>query len=373
MTMRLHLPLASILFALLLAFLAAPLAAQARTVTDAMGRQVDVPDQVNRVICSGPGSLRLLCYLQAQDKAVAVDDAETRQRFLDARPYALANPKFKTMPTFGEFRGHDNPELILTLSPQPQVILKTYAGMGYDPVELQEKTGIPVVVLEYGDLGRYRPQFFQALRIMGEVVEAEARAEEVIAFFQTNIRELEQRAADVPESERPTAFVGGVAKKGPHGFQSTEPAYPPFRFVNVKNAAYHPGMSGKQLAHADMAKEKIVALNPEFLFLDLSTLQMGENAGGLHELRTDPAYRSLTAVKQDQVYGLLPYNWYSRNFGSILADAWFIGKTVYPERFRDVDPAAKADEIYTFLVAEPVFEQMHALFSNLVFTRVPME
>ena len=40
-----------------------------------------------------------------------------RRNELDARPYALANPQFKTMPVFGQFRGQDNPEQILSLSP----------------------------------------------------------------------------------------------------------------------------------------------------------------------------------------------------------------------------------------------------------------
>ena len=114
---------------------------QARTVTDAMGRSVTVPDTIERVICSGSGCLRLLSYLQGQHLAVAVDDIETRRNEFDARPYALANPHFKTMPVFGQFRGQDNPEVILTLEPQPQVIFKIFGGMGHDPNELQAKTG----------------------------------------------------------------------------------------------------------------------------------------------------------------------------------------------------------------------------------------
>jgi iron complex transport system substrate-binding protein len=360
------------LFSLLLV-LAAVSTAQARTVTDAMGRAVDIPDKVDRVICSGPGCLRLLCYLQAQGMAVAVDDAETRKRFLDARPYALANPQFKKMDTFGEFRGHDNPELILSLSPQPQVIFKTYGAMGHDPVELQQKTGVPVVSLDYGDLGERRDAFYNSLRLMADVIGKAKRAEEVTAFFDAGVKDLASRTADIPADQRPTVFVGGVAHRGPHGFQSTEPGYPPFSFVNVRNLAYEEGMSKGQLQHSDAAKEKIVEWDPDVLFLDLSTLQMGADAGGLYELRTDPAYRSLTAVRQGNVYGLLPYNWYTANYGSVLANAWFIGKTVYPDRFKDTDPEAEADRIYTFLVGEPVFRQMDALFSNLAFTKVPMQ
>ncbi|EGB16204.1 periplasmic binding protein [Pseudodesulfovibrio mercurii] len=360
--------------AILLLVLAAPSTGAARTLTDCVGRTNDLPDRIDHVICSGSGCLRLLTYLGAQDRIVAVDDIETRRRKFDARPYALANPQFRKMPIFGEFRGHDNPELILTLEPQPQVIFKTYtSSMGYDPRELQDKTGIPVVVLDYGNLGEKRPALYKSLRLMARVLGREERAEAVIKYMEGLIEDLGRRTGDVPGQERSTVYLGGVAFRGPHGFQSTEPAYPPFQFVNAVNLAYEAGKAGQGLAQSDIAKEKIVEWNPDVLFLDLATLQMGDDAGGLFELRTDPAYRMLSAVKEGRVYGVLPYNWYTQNFGSILADAYFIGKVLYPTRFADVDPAAKADEIYTFLVGKPVFKDMNELFKGMAFQPVPVK
>ncbi|THB67570.1 MAG: iron ABC transporter substrate-binding protein [Desulfovibrio sp.] len=343
-------------------------AQETRTITDAAGRSVEIPVNVERVICSGPGCLRLLTYLQAQDMIVAVDDIEARRSQFDARPYALANPWFKDLPIFGEFRGFDNPELILCLDPQPQVIFKTYATMGHDPQELQDKTGIPVVVLEYGNLARSFDKVAQCLRLMGGVVDREERAEEVVGYMQSLIDDLKARSQDIPESERIATFIGGVAHKGPHGFQSTEPTYPPFAFVGAENLGAE-GLAGNTET-SDVAKEMILAWDPEVLFLDLSTLQLGEGADGLHELRTDPAYQALTAVQSGKVYGVLPYNWYTANYGSILANAYFVGAVLYPERFGDVDPAARADEIYTLLVGEPVFETMNGFFGNMAFEAV---
>jgi len=345
-----------------------------RTVTDALGRAVSVPESVDRVICSGAGCLRLLTYLEAEDMVVGVDDMEGRRSKFFARPYALANPQFKTMPVFGEFRGHDNPELILTLEPQPQVVLKTYtSSMGYDPQELQDKTGIPVVALNYGNLSGLRPALSETLRLMGGIVNKAGRAEEVITFIDGAIADLERRTADIPVEERPDVFLGGVAFKGPHGLQSTEPSYPPFMLLKANNRAFDPSFSKKELSSTTVAKEQIVTWDPEFLFLDLATLQMGEGAGGLHELRTDPAYRLLSAVENDRVFGVLPYNWYTANYGSILANAYFIGTVLYPERFKDIAPRQKADEIYRFLVGKPVLTEMDESFQNLVFKRVPVK
>ncbi|PIE69119.1 MAG: iron ABC transporter substrate-binding protein [Deltaproteobacteria bacterium] len=343
-----------------------------RSLVDTAGGTRTIPEKVNHVICSGAGCLRLLTYLQGQSMITGVDDMETRRSRFNARPYALAHPEFKTFPTFGEFRGHDHPEQILTLSPQPDVIFKTSVTMGTDPDELALQTGIPVVVLDVGDLGDYRQDLYRSLRIMGQIIGKEKRAEAVIDFFEAEIQAICSRIQGIDQKKPLRVYIGGVAFKGPHGFQSTEPDYPPFRFVGLKNVAYRQGLTGKGLRHSDVAKEKILEWNPDVLFMDLSTLQFGKQGGGLNELKTDPAYRSLDAVRQGRVYGVLPYNWYSQNYGSILANAWFIAKTLYPDRFKDIDPKAKANDIYTFLVGTPVFDTMNQLFWNLAFTAIPL-
>ena len=70
---------------------------------------------------------------------------------------------------------------------------------------------------------------------------------------------------------------------------------------------------------------------------------------------------------------MLPYNLYTQNFGSILADAYFIGSVLYPDRFDDTDPFKKADEIYGFLVGDAVFGMMNDAFGGLAFERIILE
>ena len=352
-------------------------ASSARTIVDVQERSNDIPEKVTRVICSGSGCLRLLTYLQGQNLVVAVDDIESRRSQFDARPYALANPHFKDLPIFGEFRGKDNSERILSLPRAPEVILKavstTQGAAGLLPDKLQDKTGIAVVVLTTGNLAAQRQDLYASLRLVAEVVGRERRAEELIAFFENTIEDLRRRTADIPEAERRSVYLGGVAYAGPHGFQSTEPTYPPFRFVGAKNLADGVNAAVEEQSNTTIAKEQIVQWDPELLFLDLSTLQMGDRAGGLHELKTDPAYRGLSAVKRGKVYGLLPYNWYSQNFESILANAYFVGKLLYPHRFADISPEAKADEIYTFMVGKPVFAELNGKFAGLAYQPIPLD
>ncbi|MFA5622046.1 MAG: iron ABC transporter substrate-binding protein, partial [Thermovirgaceae bacterium] len=182
-----------------------------------------------------------------------------------------------------------------------------------------------------------------------------------------------KRTADIPEDERPSCYIGGVAFKGPHGMTSTEPAYPPFMFVNARNIAADPSKkSSEQLQQSTFSTESLVSMDPDKLFVDLSTLQGGAEVNGLNQLRSEAPYQVLSAVERGEIYGVLPYNWYSQNHGSILADAYFIGKVLYPDRFEDIDPVKKADEIYSFLVGRPVFDEMNQGFGSMVFEKIDL-
>jgi len=56
----------------------------------------------------------------------------------------------------------------------------------------------------------------------------------------------------------------------------------------------------------------------------------------------------------------------------VLANAYFIGKTLYPDRFEDIDPKEKADEIYTFFIGKPVFSEHNSQYRDLGFGKIPL-
>jgi iron complex transport system substrate-binding protein len=340
------------------------------TITDGYGRVVVMPANPDRIVCSGSGCLRYISYLGAQDKIVGVDSIEKTKQTVEGRAYALANPQFVSLPLIGEYRGKDDPEKIIGIG--PQVVFKT-ATLTEQPASaiaaadtLQNKTAIPVVEMPYGDLATPNGQAeaYSTLRMMGVMTGTSTRAEELIAYIDATTVDLKKRTQDIPESQQKTAYVGGISYAGPHGIVSTEPAYPPFTLVNVKNSA---GQSGTQ--HADISKETLVSTDPTFIFIDVGTLQLPDG-GAITELKTNPAFSSLSAVKTGNVYGVLPYNFYSTNYESVLADAYFVGKTVYPDRFADIDPKVKADEIYTMFVGKPVFAELNANYDNTGFSSI---
>ncbi|MDD3978258.1 MAG: iron ABC transporter substrate-binding protein [Methanomicrobium sp.] len=341
------------------------------SVTDNFGREIVVPSDVKSVLCSGPGCMRYLVYLQSQDLAAGVDSIEKEWREIEGRPYSLVHrEKLYELPLFGEYRGKDDPEKIIDIS--PDLVFKTgstgtsYGTSGAEADTLSAKTGIPVVAFPYGSLKNQaeKDEFYSGLRLMGKVLGKDERAEEVISYIEDIMADLKSRTKGIPEDEFKRVYVGGVSSAGAHGIISTEPAYPPFLWVNADNVA-----SGLGSAHVDVAKEAIIDWDPDYIFIDVSTIQM-ENSGAIGQLKNDPALKGLTAKKTGNVYGVLPYNFYNANYETVFSDAYFIGKILYPERFSDINPEEKADEIYTFFVGEPVLDELNSQFNNTGFSKI---
>jgi len=340
------------------------------TITDGFGRMVVVPVNPQKIVCSGSGCLRYIVYLGAQDKVVGVDSIEKKAQPQEGRAYALTNPQFAALPLIGEFRGKDDPEKIIGIN--PEVIFKTgstgtaYSTSGPEADALQNKTAIPVVAFPYGSLrtDSEKAELYGAFRLMGKTIGKDTRAEELIAYIDEVTKDLERRTQDIPADQQKTVYIGGVSAAGAHGIISTEPAYPPFIWVHAKNIA-----AGSDAQHADISKEVIVNGDAEFIFIDVGTTQM-DNQGAIGELKSNPAYAGLKAVKNGNVYGVLPYNFYNTNYESVLADAYFVGKVLYPDRFSDIDPQVKADEIFTRFVGKPAFAAINKNYNNLGFSKI---
>ena len=332
------------------------LASTTKKVVDLVERTVEVPKTVNRIVCSGPGALRLICYMNEEDKVVGVEQAEKKWG-PTGRPYILANPELANLPPIGPGGPgaiSSGPDAELVVKLHPDVIFVTYMEKGKAD-DYQKKVHIPVVVLSYGKLATFKSEpIFNSLRVIGEILDNEKGAEEVVAFMQKLNADLENRTKDISKDKKPTVYVGGLGQKGMHGVQSTCCKYPPFIAVSANNVADKLGKDGQLF----IDKEQLIKWNPDYIFIDEYGYQLVMN--DLHL----PSMKLLKAVKSSDLYGILPYNFYTTNICTAFADAYYTGKVLYPEKFKDIDPQRKADEIYTFLVGKPVYKEMQKDFGG---------
>lgn len=319
---------------------AAPAEAGLRTLTDGGGRRVEVPGTVERVVCVGVGALRYTCYVGGQDRVVGVEDCETELAM--SRLYNYVNfDSFSALPVIGT-NGEPYVEEIISVGPQA-VVMSAYAKA--DPDELQEKTGVPVVMVPGSDT-TLDDKAYETIRILGELYGREDRAAELADYLRGVGADLAGRTENIPDADKAGVYVGGVSFKGHHGFEGTEARYGPLELIHANNLADTTGQTGA----FSIDPEQVLQWDPEVIFLDFN---------GMELIREDYAanpgyYNSLTAVRTGRVYSQISFRSNASNLETALADAYYAATVLYPDRFSDVDIEEKAGEIFeTLLGANP--------------------
>ncbi len=309
-----------------------------RIITDLAGRTVALPSRINRLLALGTGSLRLVAYLGATDLVVGREDIESRiERDLFSRPYASRlSEKYFSLPVVGAGGpgALPDPEKILLCRPDVMVVI------GIDPAQLenlQARTGVPAVFLTYGEVGVWRNEARRSLQLLSQILDRPKRAEELNNYIASLEEDLQKRTADIAEADRLSVYFGGISYKGARGIDSTQSGYLPARLAGAFNLAD----SREKPGHYFVDKEQILAWKPDFIFLDRGSRLVLEQDFAVNRA----FYRLLSESASGGVFSLLSYNHYNTNIELALLNAYFIGKTLYPERFADVSIQDKAAEL----------------------------
>lgn len=318
-------------------------AEETRVITDALGREVEIPAVVERIVPLG-NAARLGTYLGVQDKFVTISEGDLSENPFMA--YGWYNHDlWKELPVassggYGVF----HPEVILEAD--PDVILCTYEP---DIVEsIEEATGIPVVAAAQGKL--FAEDYEQSLRIFGEVCGVSDRAEEVIGFIHTCLDDLNNRTKDLAQEEKPLVLGAAATFRGGHGISGVYVDYPVFGAIAANDAAV-----GLEKADFDTGvevdKEKILEWDPEIIFLDAGNMGLVET-----EYKEDPGFfQQLSAVKNGQVYQWPNSTANYTNLEIPLVSAYYAGSVLYPEAFEDINFEEKAAEIFKFFLGHEDF------------------
>ncbi len=317
-------------------------------VTDMLGRQVELKSQAQKIVAIGPGALRLCCYVDGVELLAGIEQMDKDSAA--GKPYVIANPSMASLPVIGAGGPNNAPDAEKLLSINPDVIFTTYAQDKTAADNLQSKTGIPMVAISYGKVSTFDPDLYASIKLIGKLTGKEQRAQEVVDYMEKCETDLDQRTRGIPEGERPVVYIGALGARGTHGIESTQGDYSLFNAIHAKNVVDETGKTGSLM----IDREKLLQWNPEKIFIDGGGAQMVQE-----DYKKNPEYyKALSAMQNGEIYLQLPYNSYTTNIDTAIADAYYMGKVIYPKQFDDVDPEKKADEIYKFLLGKEMYAQM---------------
>ena len=322
---------------------------EGRSVTDYTGRTVVLPDTVHSVIALKSGTMRLLSYMGVTGMVSHIEGSEQRRNV----PYLFANPHLRSLPVIGAGNNYDTE---LLAAAESDLIIATFMSP-QEADRLQRLTRKPVILLDYGDLGEQRDAFYATVTLLGDIFRMPERADSIISYFESTINECASRASRATEP-RQKAYVGGVAYNGAHGLTSTEPDYPPFNILSLKNVAEEPqqGNDRSEPGHVVIFidQEQLIEWDPDVIFLDAAGRQIWQE-----EITPGIMSNSLSAFRNGEAFTVLPYNWNTTNYENILCNVWYIGSVLLPSAFGDVDVAEKCREIYSFFYGIDIYDKVY--------------
>ena len=340
---------------------------EAISVTDMVGRKVSViPGSYKRVVCIGAGALRMYSYIGDVSLLAGVEDIDNttlsdRPKMFDsvARPYVLAfGETFKQLPSCGvggPMAQAAEAEKILSCA--PDIVISEFEDVGKSDA-LQQQLGVPVITLSAGSKGVFDEKFSGSMELLGKIFAKEEKAAKLVKFVSDEKTAIEAVVADIPEAEKPSVYICGLGNWGTTNHLMTAENFVSFQIAGVKNVVQGLAIQGV----GEIEEEKFVDLGKDMdvIIMDAAAVK---NIKPLYAA-DKTMFDTCKAWQNGEVYLQMAYNAYYTNFEIMLINTWFIAKTVYPEKFTDVDMTAKTNEVTKMFLGAELAEEIFACPSS---------
>jgi len=294
--------------------------AQTVKIVDSMGRLVEVPQPLERVIVLDHYGGEMVRALGAKDKIVGIIN------YMAERPDYW--PVLKDVPSVGS-AGEPNYEKIVELNPQ---LVITYDGGAPETETKLEPIGIPVVMLNF-----YYPETFVSdIRTLGLILGKEKEAQELIDFFQQNFDTVQERVSKL-----------GVEEKAKIYYESSKDYA-----SAVEGSGWHEAilLAGGINIFADeittgspssceVSPEAILEKNPSAVWRLYSggyiPAEQSEMKALYDSLLSRAGWNNLDAVKNNRV---IVMNYWMGKGCCKLVTICYMAKLLYPDKFQDMNP-----------------------------------
>ena len=317
-----------------------------RVFTDSVGREVEVPAQIDKVALSGPMA-QIVLFALCPDKLVGVSNAWSTEaeQYLDE--------KYFTMPEIGQLyggKGELNPETLLQSGAQIVIDVGEPKGsIAEDLDALQEQTGIPFV-----HITATTETTGDAYRMLGDLLNMKDEAETLAAYCEKVYDRTVSIAGSVEKAN--VLYVTGdmgqnVIAAGSYHAEILD--------LLTNNLAVVDEPSSKGTGN-EVSMEQILTWDPDVVIFAPESIY--------DTVADDAAWQSVTAIKNGAYYEVpfVPYNWmgFPPSVQRYLGMMW-LSKVLYPDATAEYDLFSDVQEYYKlFYHCDLTQAQYDALVAN---------
>ena len=321
---------------------------QAKTVVDLMGREINVPEEVQKIAAIAGPTYEMVFMLGSGDQIAMVKSGHT-----DSYPLAnLTNPRLETLAGLAanpsssvnleDYLKHD---IDLVVYYDNEIELKKFDAVDMAAIVVSKNTGLIASLDEAKSLTI--DQFIEKLTQPLDILSTALNTEEARSEYETwrdycdeKLRMVYERTKDIPMEERQTVYWGNTWGEE---IRST---------YALKNRWYEVNLAGGQLIgpeensnFPEVTAEQLYSWDPDIILVD--------NHGGLPGLVMQSMYRenskwsTLSAVQNQQLHRI-PAGVFFLDKGSTttLLVLW-MATILQPELFSDIDMVEEVKYYYS--------------------------
>ena len=321
---------------------------QDKTVVDLMGREVKVPEEVQKIAAIAGPTYEMVFMLGSGDQIAMVKSGHT-----DSYPLAnLTNPRLETLEGLAanpsssvnieDYLKHD---IDLVVYYDNEIELKKFDAVDMAAIVVSKNTGLIASLEEAKSLTI--DQFIEKLTQPLDILSTALNTEEARSEYETwrdycdeKLRMVYERTKDIPMEERQTVYWGNTWGEE---IRST---------YALKNRWYEVNLAGGQLIgpeensnFPEVTAEQLYSWDPDIILVD--------NHGGLPGLVMQSMYRenskwsTLSAVQNQQLHRI-PAGVFFLDKGSTttLLVLW-MATILQPELFSDIDMVEEVKYYYS--------------------------
>lgn len=297
--------------------------AQARTITDMVGRSVDVPDKVERIVSAyAPATLFILCA-GLGDRMVGADSHADKQSLFNA---VMQGRSFGKV---GNRTSGLNLEAIVALKPDLVILYSQKDGRTI--ADKLEKLGIASLIIKPESIDDMK----HILTLLAEATGTRAKVDKVVAAMDDMLRTARERTKDIAPEQRASVYYS--APQGPMTTVSGEMLQT--EMIELAGA-FNPSRELEGFFQR-ISPEQFVKWNPDVLVYSrrLSPKRL--------DIFEGEQFATVPAVRDNRLYRfpsrMAPWDFPSPM--SVPGVLW-IAKKTYPERFADVDMGKRTAAFY---------------------------
>jgi iron complex transport system substrate-binding protein len=297
---------------------------QTVTITDQLGRRVEIPRRLDRITALHHFGGQIIYALKQQDKLV-----EQALYGKEGEALAAVDPQYAALPQ--SMDGHSlNIEYLVSLRPQVAFV---YASFDRAEMVQLENAGIKVIAVR----GETLEESFEAVRLMATVLDCEDEGRAYLDDSRRLVTLVQDRLKDIPPDQRRRVLFSGP--KSIYTVATGEM----LQSQNLSLAGATNLAAGLKGFWADISPEQVASWDPDVIFLGSSLATYGPT-----DIYNNPQFRTVKAVRNRQVH-VFPstIGWWDYPAPHCVLGVVWTAKTLYPERFTDIDMRAIADDFYT--------------------------